>query len=225
MPNIKHKGFTLYLPSKQCKPTGFTLYFRRKQEKSTGFTFYSRREQVKSAGFTLIELLVVIAIIGILTGIGITSFSGAQIKSRDTSRKSDLNTIRLTLEQYFNKNGTYPCANVAGTGGACTIGTTPVYTSTDKTIKTLGLTPTYTNDFPQDPNQLTTCQPYYYGVKVTTVSAGVFKAFQYTLFAKLENPNDSDALASKTAPSILGGAASATKTIDTCIYNYWVSNP
>lgn len=211
MPNIKHSGFTLYSRRKQCKRTGFTLYLRSKQ--------------AKSAGFTLIELLVVIAIIGILTGIGITSFSSAQIKSRDTSRKSDLNTIRLTLEQYFNKNGTYPCANMAGTGGACTVGTTPVYTSTDKSTKTLGLTPTYTNDFPQDPNQSTTCQPYYYGVKVTTVSAGVFKAFQYTLFAKLENPNDSDVLASKTAPSILGGAASATKTIGTCTYNYWVSNP
>ena len=190
-----------------------------------GFTLYFRRMQCKPCGFTLIELLVVIAIIGILTGIGITSFSGAQIKSRDTSRKSDLNTIRLSLEQYFNKNGTYPCANVAGTGGACTVGTTPVYTSTDKTTKTLGLTPTYTNDFPQDPNQSTTCQPYYYGVKVTTVSVGVFKAFQYTLFAKLENSNDSDALASKTAPSILGGVARTSQTIGACTYNYWVSNP
>jgi len=185
-----------------------------------GFTLYPRRGQGISVGFTLIELLVVIAIIGILTGIGITSFSSAQVKGRDTSRKSDLNTIRLTLEQYFNKNGSYPCALT--NGGLCGNGSTPQYIATSKT-NNLGLSPIYITDFPEDPNKATACQPYYYGVKVTTAGL-TFKAYQYTIFAKLENANDSDALATKTAPAI-GLPSAASQTIGACTYNYWVSNP
>lgn len=192
------------------------------------FSFSFQSNQPKPAGFTLIELLVVITIIGILTGIGVTSFSSAQIKGRDTSRKSDLNTIRLSLEQYFNKNGSYPCATAAGTG-ACVVGTN--YYQVPSSWSALTVSPNnFTTDLPIDPQTANgVCQRYYYGVRVL---AGSTKAYQYTLFAKLENTSDA-AAGDKTDPSI-GLAVSASKTPETVslpgcgsapLYNYWVSNP
>jgi len=66
-------------------------------------------------GFTLVELLVVIAIIAILSGIIITSLTGAKSKSRDAQRISDLNQIQLALEQFFDRCGQYPPTPLATT--------------------------------------------------------------------------------------------------------------
>lgn len=60
------------------------------------------------AGFTIIELLIVIAIIGILATLVLTNFQGAQAKGRDTTRKSDINSLYQKLEEYYNENGGYP---------------------------------------------------------------------------------------------------------------------
>jgi len=68
-------------------------------------------------GFTLIELLVVISIIGILASLTLVSYTGAQKQTRDTQRRSDLNQIRNSLENYAgSNNGLYPDAldSVAG---------------------------------------------------------------------------------------------------------------
>ena len=63
------------------------------------------KEQVKNQkGFTLIELLVVISIIGILAGLTLSSYSGAQKQARDSQRKSDLNQYRNALEVYAGAN-------------------------------------------------------------------------------------------------------------------------
>lgn len=71
-------------------------------------------------GFTLIELLVVIAIIGVLASVVLASVNTARAKARDARRKSDLRTIRLALEFYYDRYGTY---QVAGTGsGGCSCG-------------------------------------------------------------------------------------------------------
>jgi general secretion pathway protein G len=60
-------------------------------------------------GFTLIELLVVISIIGILASLTLVSYTGAQKQTRDTQRRSDLNQIRNSLENYAgSNNGLYP---------------------------------------------------------------------------------------------------------------------
>lgn len=56
------------------------------------------------AGFTLIELLVVISIIGILAGLTLSSYSGAQKQARDSQRRSDLNQYRNSLEVYAGAN-------------------------------------------------------------------------------------------------------------------------
>lgn len=63
--------------------------------------------QKNQKGFTLIELLVVIAIIGALAAIGLTNFSSARKKSRDTKRVADMDYASKALEQYFMDNNTY----------------------------------------------------------------------------------------------------------------------
>ena len=59
-------------------------------------------------GFTIIELLIVIAIIGILAGLVLNNFQGAQAKARDVQRKTRMNSIYSKLEEYYNNNGGYP---------------------------------------------------------------------------------------------------------------------
>ncbi len=60
------------------------------------------------SGFTIIELLIVIAIIGILAGLVLNNFQGAQAKARDVQRKSKVNSLYGKLEEYYNNNGGYP---------------------------------------------------------------------------------------------------------------------
>ena len=67
----------------------------------------------ESKGFTLIELLIVIAIIVILTTIIYSSFGQAQSGARDKKRVSDISSIQLSLEQYFNHFGQYPTTTTA----------------------------------------------------------------------------------------------------------------
>lgn len=59
-------------------------------------------------GFSLIELLVVATIIIVLTTIGVISYRSASIKSRDSKRKADLETVRQALVLYRSDVGSYP---------------------------------------------------------------------------------------------------------------------
>jgi prepilin-type N-terminal cleavage/methylation domain-containing protein len=70
-------------------------------------------------GFTLIELLVVISIIGILAGMTLVSYSGAQKQTRDTERRSDLAQYRNGLANYAaNNDGLYPITGDSDIGPA-----------------------------------------------------------------------------------------------------------
>lgn len=56
------------------------------------------------AGFTLIELLVTITIMAILLGLTIVSLEGNQIAGRDEERKTDIDVIARTLENYYDSS-------------------------------------------------------------------------------------------------------------------------
>lgn len=71
-------------------------------------------------GFSLIEIIVVIGIIGILVGIGSTSYSGYLQRGRDDRRIQDVEMIREALQKYHSNQsgGFYPInATALVTGG------------------------------------------------------------------------------------------------------------
>lgn len=56
----------------------------------------------------MIELLIAISIMAILTGIGVYSYTNAQIKARDTKRKQDIAQVKAAMMLYFEDNKEYP---------------------------------------------------------------------------------------------------------------------
>ncbi len=103
---------------------------------------------MKKRGFTLIELLVVIAIIGILAGIIMASLTSAKARARDAKRITDIKTIQLALELYYNDNLFFPSNIYAA---SCSSSVTP----------NCGLAPLYISVMPSDPNYTTTCSDGY----------------------------------------------------------------
>lgn len=67
-----------------------------------------KMQQKKINGFTIVEMLVIVAIISILAGLTSFSVGYVRAKNRDSNRKTDFNKIKLALEQYKEKSGTYP---------------------------------------------------------------------------------------------------------------------
>ncbi|MEI6054344.1 MAG: prepilin-type N-terminal cleavage/methylation domain-containing protein [Candidatus Saccharibacteria bacterium] len=66
-------------------------------------------------GFTIVEIIIVITVMGILLILGVVNLSSSQISSRDAERKSDVETIAMHLETFYN----------SGTDGSSTIGRYP----------------------------------------------------------------------------------------------------
>ena len=64
-------------------------------------------------GFTLIEVMVVVGIIAILSAIAIPSYTDYIRRARITEATSQLGTMRVKMEQFFQDNRTY--------AGACTV--------------------------------------------------------------------------------------------------------
>ncbi|MFN3479911.1 MAG: type IV pilin protein [Thermodesulfovibrionales bacterium] len=58
-------------------------------------------------GFTLVELMVVIGIIAILSAIAIPLYRGYISNAKRSEAKTNLQSLRLLLEQYFAENGRY----------------------------------------------------------------------------------------------------------------------
>lgn len=62
-------------------------------------------------GFTLIEILVVCFIIALLASIVLVSVNRARITARDAKRRADLASIKTAVEMYYDLNGTYLIKN------------------------------------------------------------------------------------------------------------------
>ena len=74
----------------------------------------------KSSGFSLIELLVVVAILGVLSAIGISSYSGYVKSSEKKAVENIMQQMSLGQTEYYSANGSYYSA----TGSNCTASST-----------------------------------------------------------------------------------------------------
>lgn len=144
--------------------------------KKTKFSYTEKNHQKN--GFTMIELLVVIVILGILSMIGLGSFSSSQMKARDSKRKTDLRAISDALELYYNDYRSYPTSNAGFIVGCRSMSGNDVCVA-GQIWKNSENGTTYMVKIPEDPNGGT----YYY-----ITSDGTY----YQLYAHLENPKDRD---------------------------------
>lgn len=67
-------------------------------------------KNINKLGFTLIELLVVITIIGILATGAVSVYSSQIQKARDTTRTTDINTLKTAVESVYQDVAEYPSA-------------------------------------------------------------------------------------------------------------------
>jgi prepilin-type N-terminal cleavage/methylation domain-containing protein len=71
-----------------------------------------RARTLLTSGFTMVEVIIVLIVLGILAVLIVNSLQVVQAKSRDSTRRSDIDNIAAALESCYNNkdacNGTYP---------------------------------------------------------------------------------------------------------------------
>lgn len=77
----------------------------------------------KDLGFTLIELLIVIAIIAILAAVAIPAYQGYTEEARFGVMRTNLDGMRVFLEDYQLEEGNYVDAQWTAGGGVTTLDT------------------------------------------------------------------------------------------------------
>lgn len=92
--------------------------------------------------FTLLELLVVVGLLSIIISFLAVSYSSSQRKARDTKRKSDLQAINSSLEQYYTVCG-YQYPSSLGTSINCA-----AITPTIMIMATIPVDPRTTTPYP-----------------------------------------------------------------------------
>lgn len=137
-------------------------------------------------GYTLIELVIVMSILLILIAVGATSYTASIRRSHDAARKADIKLIQAALEQYRNKNGSYPERGWVN--------------STQAQPWITELTPEYIKELPKDPKN-TIAVPgggpdqvgnYIYGYYSADGLCGLNGGEYYMLGTKLEHLQDTD---------------------------------
>lgn len=104
---------------------------------------------INSKGFTLVELIVVIAVIGIISTIGISSFTNYLKLSRDAVRRSDLLQIKKYLTSYYVLYGVYPTTSNSWRGTCSAHGS---FTNTGSNAYVPSISPSFVDKIPTDPN-------------------------------------------------------------------------
>jgi len=66
------------------------------------------RKMNRLHGFTLGEIMIVVTIITILVILGLLTYQQQMIRGQDSKRKSDLSTLRVLFEDYYNDHNCYP---------------------------------------------------------------------------------------------------------------------
>lgn len=59
-------------------------------------------------GFTITEILIVLAIMGLLAGLAIPIMSGSIEKAREATLRTNLNTLRTVIDEYYADHLSYP---------------------------------------------------------------------------------------------------------------------
>ena len=119
---------------------------------------------MNSRGFTFVELLVTVTIVAVLAAVGMVSYGSASVKSRDTRRMTDIESIRSALELYRTDVGNYPDLTVNGVSGC--LEQTSITSPSN----------TYLNPVPFDPkNTSTYCYKY---TRPTTTTYTITCAFE-----------------------------------------------
>lgn len=93
-------------------------------------------------GFTLIELLVVVAIIGILSAVALPAYTDYTMRGKIPEATSNLATMRIKMEQYYQDNRTYAgspvCSSQAPTGDYFTFSCLGTPNDTSYTLQAIG---------------------------------------------------------------------------------------
>lgn len=63
--------------------------------------------RLKTSGFTLVELMIAVAIISVIAVIAIPAYNGYITEARLATARSNIDSLRLFLEDYRLDNGTY----------------------------------------------------------------------------------------------------------------------
>ena len=120
-------------------------------------------KDLRNNAFTLVELLIVITLLAVLAVIVILSFQNQVLKANDAKRKSDINRIKIAVEEYEKDHNCYPLPQLV----VCTNGGK-------------GLQP-YLNQIPCDP---VTNASYFYDYQNSSCP------YWYNFYAKLQYTAD-----------------------------------
>ncbi len=73
------------------------------------------RHVLSKEGFTLVELMIVVAILGILISVAVPAYIGYISNSKKSEAKTNLQSLKLLIEQYYSENAKYcPAASCSG---------------------------------------------------------------------------------------------------------------